>query len=138
MGEVDESIITASENNIIVDGIKHFPDSPHDVNKKAFIFRMGKGIEKWYKSRLGFNMFKLPESEYVHFSDWLFPISHGWDHNECRFNFIEHRGQQSTKLFTKYSRSIVYLHIMGYYSSRMHLIDMRCQEGCKQISSGCW
>lgn len=68
MGEVDESIITASENNIIVDGIKYFPDSPHDVNKKAFIFRMGKGIEKWYKSRLRLNMFKLPESEYVHFN----------------------------------------------------------------------
>jgi len=40
MGEDDES---TSENNIIVDGIKDFPASPHDVNKKAFISKWVKG-----------------------------------------------------------------------------------------------
>ena len=34
MEEVDES---TSENNIIVDCIKDFLDSPHDVNKKAYV-----------------------------------------------------------------------------------------------------
>ena len=58
--EVDES---KSENNIIIDGIKDFADSPHDVNKKAYVFRMGKGSQNRYSSQLGLNMFK------VHFGD---------------------------------------------------------------------
>ena len=62
MEDFDES---TSENNIIVDGIKDFSDSPHDVNKKAYIFRMGKGSENGYSSRLGFNMLKLPDGEYT-------------------------------------------------------------------------
>ena len=60
--EVDES---SSENNIIVDGIKDFPGSPHDVNKKAYIFRMGKGANYWYSLRLSLNMYKLPHGEYT-------------------------------------------------------------------------
>jgi len=40
MEEVDES---TNEHNIIVDGIEDFPASPHDANKKAYSFRMGKG-----------------------------------------------------------------------------------------------
>jgi len=45
MEDVDES---ATKNNIIVDGIKEFPVSPHDVNKKAYSFRMGKGAQNRY------------------------------------------------------------------------------------------
>lgn len=93
MEEVDES---TSENNIIVDGIKEFLASPHDVNKKANSFRMGKGPQNWYSSRLSFNMYKLPEGEYT------FVVS-------TSLNI----GQQSTKLFPNYSRSIVLLHISG-------------------------
>ena len=51
MEEVNES---TSENNIIVDGIKDFPASPHDANKQAYIFGMGKGSQNRYLSRLGF------------------------------------------------------------------------------------
>jgi len=65
MEDVDES---ASENNIIVNGIREFPVSPHDVNKKAYSFKMGKGAQNWYSSRLSFNMYKLPEGV-VHFGD---------------------------------------------------------------------
>jgi len=49
MEDVNESL---SKNNIIVDGIMDFPGSPHDVNKKAYSFRMGKGAQNWYSSRL--------------------------------------------------------------------------------------
>lgn len=45
MEEIDQS---SSENNIFDDGIKNFPNSPHDVNKKTFSFRMEKGAENWY------------------------------------------------------------------------------------------
>ena len=62
MEEVNES---TSEDNIIVDGIKDFSFSSHDVNKKAYSFRMGKGAVNWYSSHLGFNMYKLPHGEYT-------------------------------------------------------------------------
>ena len=56
MEEVNESTI---ENNIIVDGIKDLPASPHGISKRAYIFRMGKGSNNEYSSRPGLNMFKL-------------------------------------------------------------------------------
>jgi len=62
MEDVDES---ARENNIIVDGINDFSDSPHDVNKKAYSFRIGKGLNNEYSSRLTFNIYKLPQGEYT-------------------------------------------------------------------------
>ena len=62
MEDVNESL---SESNIIVDGIMDFPASHHDVNKKAHSFKMGKGAQNWYSSRLGFNVFVLPNGEYT-------------------------------------------------------------------------
>lgn len=62
MEDVDES---ARENNIIVDGINDFSDSPLDVNKKAYSFRIGKGLNNEYSSRLSFNIYKLPQGEYT-------------------------------------------------------------------------
>ena len=41
MESVDES---SSENNIKVDGIVDFSGSPHNVNKKAYSFKMGKEV----------------------------------------------------------------------------------------------
>ena len=62
MENSDES---SSENNIIVDGIVDFSGSPHNVNKKAYKFKMGKDAQNEYSSRIGFNMFKLPEGEHT-------------------------------------------------------------------------
>ena len=42
MENADES---SSENNIIVDGIVDFSGSPHNVNKKAYKFKMGKTLK---------------------------------------------------------------------------------------------
>lgn len=36
----------SQQENIIVDGIKDFPASPHDVNKKAYISKWVKGQKK--------------------------------------------------------------------------------------------
>ena len=62
MKDADES---SSEHGIIVDGIIDFSGSPHNVNKKAYSLKMGKGVQNQYSSRIGFNMFKLPEGEYT-------------------------------------------------------------------------
>jgi len=94
MEDVNES---ASEDNIIVDGIKEFPVSPHDVNKKAYSFKMGKGAQNWHSSRLSFNMYKLPEGEYT-LAIEFFPPSM----DQVTLSVVStslNIGQQSTKLF---------------------------------------
>ena len=44
MDDVNQS---TSESNIIVDGIEDFPNSPHDISKQAYSFRMGKGAQNY-------------------------------------------------------------------------------------------
>ena len=53
MEHVDES---SRGNNIIVDGISDFSGSPHNVNKKVYSLKMGKGAQNQYSSRIGFNV----------------------------------------------------------------------------------
>ena len=105
MEDADES---SSENNIIVDGIIDFSRSPHNINKKAYSFKMGKGVQNQYSTRIGFNMFKLPEGEYT-LAIEFFPPSM----TNLRVEVVStslNIGQQATKLFPNFSRSIVHLH----------------------------
>ena len=121
MEEVDES---ESESNIIVDGIKEFPASPHDANKKAYSFRMGKGAQNWYSSRLSFNMYKLPVGEYTLVIEFFPPSM-----DQVTLSVVStslNIGQQSTKLFSKYSRSIVHLHKWNVTPPERIYLDMRC------------
>ena len=59
MEDTDES---SSENNIEVLSIVDFPNSPHQINKKAYQLKLlfEKGSPYQYRSRLGFNLYKLP------------------------------------------------------------------------------
>ena len=41
---------SSSEHDIIVNGIIDFSGSPHNVNKKAYSFKMGKGAQNQYSS----------------------------------------------------------------------------------------
>jgi len=103
MDEVNKS---TGESNIIVDGIKDFPASPHDVNKKAYSFRMGKGSNNEYSSRLSFNMYLLPWGEYTLVIEFFPPTM-----DQVTVSVVStslNISQQSTKLFPQYSRSIVH------------------------------
>ena len=131
MEEVDES---TSENNIIVDGIKDFPESPHDVNKKAYLFRMGKGSQNRYYSRLGLNMYKLSDGEYTLAIEFFPPTM---DHVSVSVVSTSlNIGQQSTKLFPKYSRSIVHMHKYETTPPVYIYIDMECQGTEKSPAQG--
>ena len=105
MEDADES---SSEHDIIVDGIIDFSGSTHDVNKKAYSLKLGKGAQNECSSRIGFNMFKLPEGEYT-LAIEFFPPSM----TNLRVGVVStslNIKQQATKLFLTYSRSIVHLH----------------------------
>ena len=72
MEDTDES---SSENNIEVLGITDFSDSPHHINKKAYSLKLlfEKGSPYQYKSRLGFNLYKLPVGYYTMVVEWFPP-----------------------------------------------------------------
>jgi len=131
MEDDDES---ASENNIIVDGIKEFPVSPHDVNKKAYSFRMGKGTQNWYSSQTSFNMYKLPEGEYT-LAIEFFPPSM----DQLTMSVVSTLlsiGQQSIRLFPKYGRSIVHLHKWNVTPPERTFVDLRCQGVASSPAQG--
>ena len=72
MEDTDES---SSENNIEVLGINDFPESPHQINKKAYQLKLlfEKGSPYQYRSRLGFNLYKLPVGYYTMVVEWFPP-----------------------------------------------------------------
>ena len=59
MKNVDES---STESDILVLGIIDWKESPHHLNKKAYKLTLVKDGDgsNLYRSRIGFNFFKLP------------------------------------------------------------------------------
>ena len=131
MENADES---SSENNIIVDGIVDFSGSPHNVNKKAYKFKMGKDAQNEYSSRIGFNMFKLPEGEYTLAIEFFTPSTTNLSVSVVSTSL--NIGQQSTKLFVNYSRSIVHLHKWSITPPEYIYIDMHCQGTASSSTQG--
>ena len=131
MENADES---SSENNIIVDGIVDFSGSPHNVNKKAYKFKMGKDAQNEYSSRIGFNMFKLPEGEYTLANEFFPPSTTNLSVSVVSTSL--NIGQQSTKLFVNYSRSIVHLHKWDITPPEYIYIDMHCQGTASSSTQG--
>ena len=66
---------SSSENNIDVLGINDFPESPHQVNKKAYVLWLvlKDDSPNQYRSRLGFNLHPLPVGYYTMVVEWLPP-----------------------------------------------------------------
>ena len=107
MEDTDES---SSENNIEVLGINDFPNSPHQINKKAYQLKLlfQKGSPNQYRSRLGFNLYKLPVGYYTMVVEWFPP-----EMNEISVtvqattisisNYI-------TKTFEKYTKTVINFH----------------------------
>ena len=122
MNDVNESL---SEDNIIVDGINDFSSSAHNINKKAYVFGMRKGSKNEYSSRLGLNVFVLPNGEYTLVVEFFSPIM---DKVTVSVDSTQlNIGQQSTKLFSAYSRSIIYLHKYSSTAPQRIFVDMKCQ-----------
>lgn len=124
MADVNEP--TSKSDNIIVDSTKDFSDSPHTINKKAYSFTIGKWSKNEYSARLGFNKFKLAEGEFTLIGDRILSVINGSVISKSCFRIVS-MGQQSTKLFPKYSRSIVHLRKYDLTPPEYIHIDMRCQ-----------
>ena len=107
MEDTDDS---SSENNIRVTGIVDFVAAPHQINKKAYEFTLVKDTDgsNDYRSRIGFNLFKLPLGYYTFVVEYFPP--------EMNNVIIIAQGttisiaSQTTKTFGNYTKTLVKFH----------------------------
>ena len=107
MEDADES---SSENNISVLGISDFPESPYQINKKAYDIQLvlEKSTPNQYRSRIGFNLHRLPVGYYTMAVEWFPP-----EMNEVsvtpQATTISISGH-TTKIFEKYTKTLIQFH----------------------------
>ena len=107
MEDTDDS---SSENNIQVTGIVDFAAPPHQINKKAYEFTLVKDTDgsNDYRSRIGFNLFKLPLGYYTFVVEYFPP--------EMTNVIVTAQGttisinSQTTKTFGNYVKTLVKFH----------------------------
>ena len=107
MEDTDDS---SSENNIRVTGIVDFVASPHQINKKAYEFTLVKDTDgsNDYRSRIGFNLFKLPLGYYTFVVEYFPP--------EMNNVIVTAQGttisiaSQTTETFGNYTKTLVKFH----------------------------
>ena len=121
MEDTDES---SSENNIDVLGINDFPESPHQVNKKAHFLKLlfEKDSPNQYRTRLGFNLHPLPVGYYTMVVEWFPP-----EMNEVSvtpqattISISDH----STKTFEKYTKTVIHFHRWGSSPPQYIFLDL--------------
>ena len=107
---MEDSEESSSENDIDVLGINDFPESPHQVNKKAYTLKLlfEKDSPNQYRSRLGFNLHPLPVGYYSMIIEWFPP----------EMNEVSVTPQATTisisncitKKFEKYTKTLIHFH----------------------------
>ena len=107
MEDTDES---SSENNIEVLGINDFPESPHQINKKAYTLKLlfEKDSPNQYQSPLGFNLYKLPVGYYTMVVEW-FPPEMDEVSVTPQATTIS-ISNYTTKTFEKYTKTVIHFH----------------------------
>ena len=121
MEDTDES---SSENNIEVLGIVDFPNSPHQINKKAYQLKLlfEKSSPNQYQSRLGFNLYKLPVGYYTLVVEWFPP-----EMNELS---VAVQGttisisNYATKTFENYTKTVINFHRWGSSPPQFIYLDL--------------
>ena len=121
MEDTDES---SSENNIEVLGINDFPESPHQINKKAYSLKLlfETGSPNQYRSRLGFNLYKLPVGYYTMVVEWFPP-----EMNELSVTpqaTTISISNYTTKTFEKYTKTVIHFHRWGSSPPQYIYLDL--------------
>ena len=117
----DES---SSELNIQVLGIVDFPNSPHQINKKAYQLKLlfQKSSPNQYQSRLGFNLYKLPVGYYTLVVEWFPP--------EMSELSVAVQGttisisNHTTKTFENYTKTVINFHRWGSSPPQFIYLDL--------------
>ena len=121
MEDTDES---SSENNIKVLGINDFPNSPHQINKKAYFLQLlfEKDSPNQYQSRLGFNLYKLPVGYYTLVVEWFPPEMNGSSVTPQATTISI--SKYATKTFETYTKTVINFHRWGSSPPQFLYLDL--------------
>ena len=121
MEDTDES---SSENNIDVLGINDFPESPHQVKKKAYTLKLlfKKDSPNQYRSRLGCNLHPLPVGYHTMVVEWFLPEMYEVSVTPQATtisipNYI-------TRTFEKYTKTLIHFHRWSISSPQYIFLDL--------------
>ena len=132
---MEDSFQSSSETNIVVTGIVDFQQSPHKINKKAYVLKINKrSSDNMFLGRIGFNMFKIPEGEYTICVEFFPGKMDGVNVNAV--STALNVNQQATKVFVNYSRSIIHMHKWRISPPEYLMLDLKWQGEADDSSPG--
>ena len=104
--------------------LRIFPESPHEINKKAYVLRLvlKDDLPSQYRSRLGFNLHPLPVGYYTMVVEWFPP-----EMNEVSVSpqaTTISISNHTTKNFEKYTRTIIHFHRWNSSPPQYILLDL--------------
>ena len=122
MEDVDNSL---SQANISVTGIIDLANTPHTFNKNVYSLLLTKDAHNNYNySRIGFNLYRLPESEYIFCMEFI-PVTMKNVSVDVKSTSSK-INKQPTKSFTSYTRGIINMHKWHISPSEYIMVDLKC------------
>ena len=106
MQDVLES--SSQTNNITVNGILKFANTPHTLFKNAYNFDIGKNAFNEYNARIGFNFYRVPVGTYTYVVEY-FPPTMTNVSVDCLSTPLN-VNKQIFKQFSTYVKNIVQIH----------------------------
>ena len=121
---MEDTVESSSENNIDVLGINDFPESPHQVNKKAYFLKLlfEKDSPNQYRTRLGFNLHPLSVGYYTMVVEW-FPPKNNKVSVTPQATTIS-ISNYPTKTFKKYTKTLIHFHRRSYSPPQYIFLDL--------------
>ena len=129
-----DDLESSSESNIIVTGIKTFPNTPHTLFKKAYHFTIGKNAQNEYNARIGFNFNPVPTGAYTYAVEYFppFMIDVSVDCRSTPLNV----NKQIFKKFPTYVKNIVQIHKWQMATPDYLMIDLKSKGGAATPTRG--
>ena len=132
MQDVLES--SSQTNNLTVNGILKFANSPHTLFKKAYNFDIGKSASNEYNARIGFNFYQLPVGAYTYVVEY-FPPTQTNVSVDCRSTPLN-VNKQIFKQFPTYVKNIVQIHKWQKTAPDYLMVDIKSDGDASSPAKG--
>ena len=132
MQDVLES--SSQTNNLTVNGILKFANSPHTLFKKAYNFDIGKSASNEYNARIGFNFYPVPVGAYTYVVEY-FPPTQTNVSVDCRSTPLN-VNKQIFKQFPTYVKNVVQIHKWQKTAPDYLMVDIKSDGNASSPAKG--
>ena len=132
MQDVLES--SSQTNNLTVNGILKFTNTPHTLFKNAYNFDIGKSASNEYNARIGFNFYRLPVGAYTYVVEY-FPPTQTNVSVDCRSTPLN-VNKQIFKQFSTYVKNIVQIHKWQKTAPDYLMVDIKSDGDASSPAKG--